>query len=53
MFTNKAITIIIMIIMIKIIENLCYVTHVSDLQLFLKMYLKLINVLSVKKRSFL
>ena len=54
MFTNKAITIIIMIIMIKIIANLCYVTHVGGLPLFLTMmYLKLINVLGVKKRKFM
>jgi hypothetical protein len=39
--------------MIKIIPNLCYVTHIGGLQLFLKMYLKLINVLGVKKRKFM
>ena len=37
--------------MIKIIANLYYVTHVGGLQLFLKMYLKLINVLGVKKEN--
>jgi hypothetical protein len=29
------------------------VTHVDGLPLFLKMYLKLINVLGVKKRKFM
>ncbi len=37
----------------SLIFLLCYVTHVGGLQLFLKMYLKLINVLGVKKRKFM
>ena len=39
-----------MIIMIKIIVDLCYVNRVGGSQPFYRIYLKLVNVLGVKKK---